>query len=121
MAKNQREEILEIIKSGRAAMVPVNGRIRIFTIDNIDKLPNEADLAVGNPEQEKAALASIDEQIKALEDAKKRLAANQKAEAKAVETQAKEQEETAVKAEEETKARASKEEPKAASKKEETK
>ncbi len=91
MASNQKKEILDIITSGRSVMLSVGGKMKIFTAENAAQIPNEADLALGNPEQEEAARQSIDAQIEALEEAKKTLAANQKATAKAASVQAEEQ------------------------------
>jgi colicin import membrane protein len=122
---SERNEALEIIKSGRSVMFTVDGQRKVFTIDNIDELPTEVDLAMGNPEATEAALDNIEEQIKVLEEAKKRLAETkkeQKAEAKAIEEEA-EEAEKARKAEAK-KAEAAKEEeeaPKASAKKEESK
>jgi hypothetical protein len=84
MASKEQTQILDVIKSGRAVMLNVRGKNRIFTMDNVDELPNEADLAMNAPvEQQQATLESIDEQIARLKESKKQLEAVHKGENKA--------------------------------------
>lgn len=114
---NKRDELIEIIKKGQGVLVTVGGRKKIITMNNLHELPNEADLAIGNPDQEKAAMESLDAQIKNLEEAKKKLADRQKAEANV----AKEAAKAEAKAEADAKAEAKAEEPKATAKAEDKK
>jgi hypothetical protein len=62
--KSQREEMLDIVRSGRSTMH--KGRL----IKTVSQVPSEADLAAGNPAQAAEAAARLQQQI---EDAKAQL------------------------------------------------
>lgn len=78
-----KEEARQAITAGGSYLLKVNGTSTLFTAENIDKFPSDADLALGNPEAEALALEDIDAQMEKLAAAKKKLESAKKAEAKA--------------------------------------
>ncbi len=101
-----KEEARQAIVAGGSYLLKVNGTSTLFTADNIDQFPSDADLALGNPAAETAALDDIEAQMEKLAEAKKKLQAAKRAEAKEDDK------------EEESKPRAAASEPKEADKKE---
>lgn len=75
----KRQKMIESIKEGNAIyLYPPEGGFKVFTLDNIDELPSEAALAIGNTEDEAVALEGIEAQLASLEAAKKQLLASKK-------------------------------------------
>lgn len=74
----QIEESRNIIKGGGAVLLKVNGKKKIFSMDNIEELPTDADMAMGNPELSRMAIGDIDDQIEQLQAQKKQLSAANK-------------------------------------------
>lgn len=99
----QIEEAKKLIESGRSVMLKVNGRKKIFSAENFNELPSEADMAMGDPELSKMAMGDIDAEIERLHAVKKQLAAGQKEEKEADKKSAKSEEPVADAKKEESK------------------
>lgn len=71
MAENQqiqteRERAIQAIRDGGSAYIKIDGAI--VHVTNLAEVPSEADMAMGDPEQEKLALDSIQAQMDLLKE-----------------------------------------------------
>ena len=76
---SRRDEMIKSIKQGNSIILMDGfGGFKQYTLANIEELPSDAELALGDAKEEKKALAAIEKQVAELEAAKKKLEASQK-------------------------------------------
>ena len=83
---SRREDMIKTIKEGNSVILyDGKGGFKLYKLANLEELPSDAELALGNAHEEEKALEAIKKQVAELEEAKKRLEESQKKAAKAEE------------------------------------